>query len=394
MLPPNLDSLNLKHLDQLIADEAQESRSLEFKASLNVGSDSEKKEFLADVSSFANAGGGDIIFGIEENEGAASSICGIEGFDQDSGHLRIEEIIRNGIEPRIVGLQLRSLVLESGNSILVIRIPSSFNRPHMVTYKGGSKFYSRNSAGKYPLDITEIRAAFIASESLSNKLRDFKAERIDNIIRGNTPEKLLGSHLMCLHLIPLESFNTSYNFDLSSAQTLQDHLRPVNSRGWGPGINFDGFYMVSHTSHDNERVATSYVQLFRNGTLEAVESLMFQVSENNQKIIPKIAYERELISALDRFLTFYRQYDMPTPIVVTLSFLNVKGFTMYVDPGNWNHSARAIDREHLILPEQFIDSYEVSAANILKRLFDQVLNACGWARDLNYDVDGNWVNRG
>lgn len=391
MLPSKLDSLTIEHLDQLIADEAQESRSLEFKASLIVGSDSEKKEFLADVSSFANAGGGDIIFGIEELEGAASSVRGINGFDQDSGHLRIEEIIRNGIEPRIVGLQLHSLALESGNLVLVIRIPSSFNHPHMVTFKGGFKFFSRNSAGKYPLDVTEIRAAFIASESLSNKVRDFKAERIDNIIRENTPESMSGRHMMCLHLIPLEAFNTSYKFDLTSAQSLQDHLRPINSTGWGPSINFDGFNMVSHNS---ERVATSYVQLFRNGVLEAVESRMFQVSKNDQKIIPSIAYERELISALKRFLIFYREYGMPTPIVLSLSFLNVKGFSMCVDPRNWNHSARAIDREHLILSEQFIDTYDVSADSILKGLFDQVWNACGWARDLNYDADGNWRNRG
>ena len=30
----------------------------------------------------------------------------------------------------------------------------------MVTYKGTSRFFARNSAGKYQLDVQEIRAAF------------------------------------------------------------------------------------------------------------------------------------------------------------------------------------------------------------------------------------------
>jgi len=245
MLPPNIENLSEEHLFQLAKNGVRESRILEFKSSLNIGSDSQRKEFLADVSSFANSGGGDIVYGIEESNGVASEVCGITGFDQDSEYLRIEEIIRNGIEPRIVGLQLNSVILKSGNTALVVRIPSSFNSPHMVTFKGSSKFFSRNSVGKYPLDITELRAAFIASESLSERVRDYRADRIDRIIRGNTPEPLSGTHHVCLHLIPLEAFNTSFQFDFQRAIGLQKYLQPMYCRGWSPGVNFDGFNIVS-----------------------------------------------------------------------------------------------------------------------------------------------------
>jgi len=80
-------------------------------------------------------------------------------------------MIRDGIAPRIIGLQTKAIDGFSDGCVIVIRIPKSWNYPHMVTYKNHSRFYSRNSAGKYPLDVTEIRSAFIASESLTENTK-------------------------------------------------------------------------------------------------------------------------------------------------------------------------------------------------------------------------------
>ena len=67
MLPAQLDSVDEGHLNALVTNGVPESRSLEFKAKLVWGTESERKEFLADVSAFANAGGGDLVLGIEED---------------------------------------------------------------------------------------------------------------------------------------------------------------------------------------------------------------------------------------------------------------------------------------------------------------------------------------
>jgi len=72
MLPAQLDSVDEGHLNALVTNGVLESRSLEFKAKLVWGTESERKEFLADVSAFANGGGGDLVLGIEEDNGAAS----------------------------------------------------------------------------------------------------------------------------------------------------------------------------------------------------------------------------------------------------------------------------------------------------------------------------------
>ena len=174
MLPAQLDSINESHLKDLVADGVQESRSIEFKAKLVWGTDSDKKEFLADVSALANGGGGDLICGIEEDQGAASEVIGLDSFDLDKDRLRIESILRDGIAPRIVGIRVQPVVLSNGRMAIIVRVPNSLNRPHMVAFKRWSRFYSRNSAGKYQLDVHELRSAFIASESVADRIRQFR----------------------------------------------------------------------------------------------------------------------------------------------------------------------------------------------------------------------------
>ncbi len=55
--------------------------------------------------------------------------------------------------------------------MLVIRIPRSYGAPHMVTFQNTSRFYTRNSAGKHQLDVSEIRSAFALSETARSALR-------------------------------------------------------------------------------------------------------------------------------------------------------------------------------------------------------------------------------
>ena len=87
MLLDSLDSINANHLNALVDDGVRESRSLEFKATLALGNESEKKEFLADVSALANDGGGDPILGVDEDNGAASAVVGLDSFDPDKDTL-------------------------------------------------------------------------------------------------------------------------------------------------------------------------------------------------------------------------------------------------------------------------------------------------------------------
>jgi len=69
MIPKPIEAITTADIQSLIDNQVAENRSMEYKEALPGNSDDEKKEFLADLSSFANAGGGDIIYGLVESEG-------------------------------------------------------------------------------------------------------------------------------------------------------------------------------------------------------------------------------------------------------------------------------------------------------------------------------------
>ena len=61
MFQKPLDKITKADIEELKANEVREGISIEYKSSLPGKGDEAKKEFLADVSAFANASGGDLI---------------------------------------------------------------------------------------------------------------------------------------------------------------------------------------------------------------------------------------------------------------------------------------------------------------------------------------------
>ncbi|MFT4438831.1 helix-turn-helix domain-containing protein [Caballeronia sp. 15715] len=57
------------------------------------------------MSAFANAGGGDLIFGInEDDDGIATEIVPMD-LNPDETALRLADLLMNGVEPRMPGVQ-------------------------------------------------------------------------------------------------------------------------------------------------------------------------------------------------------------------------------------------------------------------------------------------------
>jgi predicted HTH transcriptional regulator len=90
-----LDQIDKGDLQQLIDDQVQESKTIDYKLDAVGNSDKAKKDFLADVSSFANAVGGHLIYGISEEQGIPKQISGLV-LDMDDEMARLDNIIRDG----------------------------------------------------------------------------------------------------------------------------------------------------------------------------------------------------------------------------------------------------------------------------------------------------------
>ena len=199
MILKPIDQITKADIDALITDKRAEIKTLEYKMKLPDRTDEPTKEFLADISSFANAAGGDVIYGIEpakdENgkaNGEPKAIAPLAGQNPDETKLRLENSIRDGIAPKL-SVQVKVIEgweTDSKGFVVLIRIPKSFAAPHMVTYKGTSRFFSRHSAGKCQLDVGEIRNAFLATDSQAERIKRFREDRLAKILADETPVRL------------------------------------------------------------------------------------------------------------------------------------------------------------------------------------------------------------
>jgi len=397
MIEKRIEEIQKLDVDALIIAKTAERRTLEYKAELPLGTDEAKREFLADISSFANSGGGDILYGIVDQKdvngqstGIPLEAPGLTGINETTEQLRLENVIRDGIAPRITGVQMKAI---SGFEIIV-RVPRSWVAPHMVTFKNFSRFYARNSAGKYQLDVGEIRSAFVLSDSLADRIHAFRAERLAKIISAETPVKFTPNKAAVLHLLPVAAVTDRTNLDVSrEALRLANTIAPPLSKNWSHRFNADGFLTYDDKEWGiNKRIASTYVQVFRSGAVEvANQRMLIRVLSEHDSVIPMGALEKEIIANVDRFVAFQRGIGLAPPIVLMLSLVGVKNFALTTGSNQWTDSR--IDRDALMAPDLLIDDFNLQADVLIKPALDFIWQAAGLADSPNYSEDGRWQER-
>ena len=181
MLPTSLEDITAEMLDGLVANSVREKHNIDYKVSTYGTKDTDRKEFLADVSSFANTVGGDLVIGIEEKNGLPVRIPGAATENIDHEIQRLQQMILYGLEPRLTGVEMHPVPLSNGNHVLVVRVPHSWNAPHRIVLKGYDKFYARDTNGKHPMNVDELREAFTLSDRVEQRIRGFRRDRFQAI---------------------------------------------------------------------------------------------------------------------------------------------------------------------------------------------------------------------
>ena len=139
-------------LQRLIAEEIQESLTLDYKASAALAKDSKSRDELCkDVSAFANSAGGQIIYGIEEGDRKPVRI------DEGSDATRewIEQVIDLNVQPRLEEIVVTPIPIGAGRHAYVLTIgQASARAPHQAPDK---KYYKRQNFQSAPMEDYEIR---------------------------------------------------------------------------------------------------------------------------------------------------------------------------------------------------------------------------------------------
>jgi hypothetical protein len=386
----DLEQITEETLIELRNNKVLEGKTIDYKQKLPSNLDRAKKEFLADVSSFANASGGELIIGVSEDKGLITSIDGLEVEDTDHEISRLENIIRDGIEPRIPSYKIQPVELKNSKYVLIIRVRQSWIGPHRVIFNKDYQFYSRNSNGKYPLDVAELRVAFNLSETITERLRKFRENRLAKIIATETPVILPDNPKIVLHLIPIISFNPAQSYDIDKINSQSDKTHPIGCNVCNSRYNLDGILTYSSARNDK---SDSYVQFFRNGIIEAVEGWQLRPRTESRSIYSPY-FEKTLIQSFSDYISVLKSLNVEPPIFIFLTLLGVKGYSMAVSERLPFTEGHTIDRDILQLPEIMIESYNVSAPDVLRPCFDSIWNACGFPKSKNYNDKGEWAPKG
>ena len=154
-----LDSITLDTLLAMQRDGIGENRHLDYKRELPTSDEKKAHDFVADVCSFANVGGGDLVYGVAElkddedkNTGLIGDLVGLTNFNPDGTIQWIESIIRDGLDPRIPQLRFKVIERAEAPPLFIVRVPRSFAGPHLVK-RGGTgaptRFYARATPGSF-----------------------------------------------------------------------------------------------------------------------------------------------------------------------------------------------------------------------------------------------------
>jgi hypothetical protein len=296
----------------------------------------------------------------------------------------LEKKIRDSIKPQ---LRTDLIVVEGFNNsyVIVLRIPQSISAPHMVAYQNTSRFYSRNSTGKYQLDVEGIKSAFIASEALSERIKRFREQRLAQIIEGKTLVLQEEGARLVVHLIPLAAFHHTPRPEIVFPGEVEEKIQNAE-RGSEFRYNLDGYLAYRLGEKDKNR---TYLQVFRRGEMEYVDCNI--LGEKEHKTIPGRAFEEDTIAKVAQYLKLMKGLGVETPILIMISLLGVKDWRLgYPVMRSFRNSPRSIDRDALIIPYIRIEDYDKEASHILKPVFDTIWQACGFPCSSNYDADGDW----
>lgn len=391
MIPKPIKDLGAADIEALVLAHREEGSQLDFKQALCGDTRDAKKEFVADVCSFSNAGGGDIVFGVEEDdEGRAKAIIPIK-LNPDTEILRLENILSDCVEPKVLGAQMKAVQCDDDAYVLVLRVPGSSRGLHRN--KLDQHFWVRESRSKRSLDVPGIVSKVEAFLGRQTRITEFFANRYAEVLTNRTPLPLAPGPKAVVHVFPAILAAGDTEIDLTPVLNAGDFY-VSGAQGLDVRRTFDG---VMHHSNIVEGNIRAYSAIFHNGFIEGAWKVADLAPEG-----PRIGAEY-VEGSVARFI--HRAIDQAKerlafdpPFVVRIAIVGadnaiVKSQTQLI--GLQDLVLNPITRSVLVLPDVVLDTWPLDLPEALRSTFDRLWHSAGYARSFNYRlVDGGWVWRG
>jgi hypothetical protein len=355
-----LNEINLDDIKLLITNKTKESLTLEYKR------DKYHKniDILKDISAMANASGGHLIIGIEQdNNGAAKNIVRIENAEEEA--LRIMASCNSAIDEIIRGLDYKIIDFNNTKSILIFFIPKSGRSPHMIAYDKKNQIWVRSATANHRMTIDQVREACLRSENIRKNLEDFLNERKERFL-----DRIGGDPYFYMSATPLVVKDEIIDiFDNKVRDMLGDPPNIMKgSFSIGPAIPFPSLYGLRIM--DDECLI---LELFRNGHIELSIDINKKLSYDykNQKAFNK-GIKHYPINFLSLTKAIFKYKQILEPCIVCLSLYNINGF--YLENSNTHEDSLWDENCHIeIIPRQL--NYNFDVEKEAKHLIDRIYQA-------------------
>jgi hypothetical protein len=361
-------------LERLRENEVAEGISIDYKVSLYGPAPSDGKEFLKDVSSFANTSGGQIVIGISETGGLPTAVPGVAA-NLDAEIRRYENLLRDLMEPRILGIRMVPIRLQNGKQALVIRIPKSWNPPHAVLHNTVRRIFARNSAGVHEASVDEMRTMFVAGATLLERAREFQRKRIQEIHSGDGggPVSFVGEGgRVVLHIVPFSALADESSF-IDLRLFYAKPLPPIWDTGFNSnGYNADGYYTVGSGS------PPGYVQVFRNGIIETAAGDVRTKFQDGKLYLLARRFDNEIAASVRNYMPVLSSVGVSCPVIIMVA--GVRMANTFIFPGERiSFLPPEIRRSELHFPWITIEAFgsQEDYRKALKPIFDAIWNAAG-----------------
>jgi hypothetical protein len=434
-----VSQLDEEDIQTLIDNKERESSILEYKQEVS-GTDHEKKEISKDISAIANTEGGYLVIGIKEIDGQANAITGTpKTIGRQPVEVWIENVLITNVRPKIA-ITPKVIILTSilDRVLVVIHIPQSSKRPHMVITDGRNAYYTRHNYQATYADEHEVRSMFLESKSLGDEMKTFLSSRnLNDPLDSNfaiTPlSKQLSKSLRQLRELPENFGGNPFVLFVACPRYLEERVDIASSdfRTWLDandkvnlsGLNIDFLDYDKTVSADSIRSIKEiqfeggrrpidwYLEISRNGYLENGLSSELMWPHDKLGLIFQLTW---FTAALWQFMKFARNLyehigylDEISLIVVLVDIENVTlgGFGKKNEREKWTEPEDMMSRfsklpicrqknvktERNVIASELDDEY---IERVVKDISKRISNAFGESIAKCFDEAGNFNRNG
>jgi hypothetical protein len=374
-----LHEVDLPALQRLIDHKVGETLRLEYKRVLPTKQEDSRREFLKDVSAFANAAGGDLLYGVDEEDSVAKELVGVGNEDVPA----LLNLLRDSIEPRIPGIDHRFVELGEDRGVVIFRVPSSVHGPHMVRLGNYRQFFIRGSTGSHPMSTSEVRQVVLKTADWRERADAWRRERVALIQRGEGPCTLDDAMPLIVHVVPLQDAE----LDLTP-EPVRRRLTDQCPHG-GDRLTFDGFLTATGTGILGQPTWT-YTLWFNDGRAERVRTRL--IESNGTFFGPDI--DRRLEESVQQLIAGLSSVGRRPPMLVLATLVAHRG--MQIANPQRRHmgpfGSSPLDRDVLFLPPLLIEEHPSNWWTTLAPTINRIWQAFGHPRSPFSKEDGTRID--